>query len=400
MCLEFTISDAWKALSRLFLVNIFCLAIIVSGNCWAAGYGSITIGALLDLSGPGSINGEAAYKAARLALEDINLQGGIRGHRLQLSVFDTRGQKELLISGARRLQREQHARLLLGPTNRNNVSSLKDYAEANKIPLILIQGLDPLLSFRNKQARWTFSTTLNFDAELKALFSYFRKKHYETLGVLLFNSPKLRKVGLWLKGYTPEYGLRVSCIQVFNPYQDDLAMKLEYISRCDPDIAILWANWQEAALVQGNLKNSDVPMAISHQLFFNDPKTIALPLSSLIYVAVPPVLCPQSIPRSSQAYFMARRFADSWGADYEGMAPEQKLVAGQAWDGLRLACRAISLATTLSHEAIRSSLEEKIGPFIGVTGTYHPEKRDHSGLRHDSLLILRCMGAKWSAVTR
>ncbi len=363
----------------------------------AAGNG-INIGVLLDLSGPGSMNGAAAFRAIRLAAEEINIQGGIKGKQVQISVFDTKGQRELVLSGARRLQYEQGARLLLGPTESQNVLTLRRYAEAGKIPLILIQGVEPLLKFRGLKTKWTFSTTLNFDAELKALFSYFRKKHYENLGGLLENTRSSRKIGLWIRGYAPEYGLGISCLGSFNPNREDLVLKLGYLSRCEPDIAILWADWSSSSLIQSNLQRSDVPLALSHQIFFTTPSALALPVGTLIYTAVPPVLFWQAVPRSSACYFITRRLVESWGPDFQYMAPEQKLAAGQAWDGLRMACRALSVSQGLGREALRKGLEEKVAPFPGVTGVFSPDKRDHSRLATDSLLILRCMGSSWTLV--
>jgi hypothetical protein len=386
----------FSGLLLIILVFLHCL------NCWPADArasgGTLTIGVLLDLSGPGSANGAAAFKAVRLAAEEVNIQGGIKGKQVQIAVFDPKGQKELLLSGARRLQHEQKARVLLGPTVPENILVLRRYAESGKIPLILIQGVEPLLKFTGLKTDWTFSTTLNFDAELKRLFSYFRKRHYEDLGALFNNDPSARKIALWIRGYAPEYSLKISCLGSFNPNREDLVLKLGHISRCEPDIAILWADWPVAALVQSNLPHIEVPVALSHQVFFSTPSALALPVGSLIYMAIPPVLYWEAVPRSSPSYFIARRFVESWGPEFLNMTPEQKLAAGQAWDGLRMACRAMSISQGLGHKAIRQSLEEKVAPFAGVTGLFSPDKRDHSRLSARSLLLLRCTGSRWSLI--
>ncbi len=364
---------------------------VAAGQTWP-------IGVLLDLSGPGSMNGAAAFKAVRLAAEEVNIQGGIRGRQVQIVVFDTKGQADLLLSGARKLQHDQGALIILGPTAKENVLPLRRYAESSKIPLILIQGIEPLLKSRGLKTKWTFSTTLNFDAELKRLFSYFRRKQYEDLGGLLDNTPSARKTALWIRGYAPEYGLKISCLGRFNSNREDLLLKLGYLARCEPDIAILWAGWSAAPLVHSTIQRNEVPLALSHQLFFNSPSAVTLPVGSLIYMAVPPVLYWEAVPRTSPSYFITRRFVESWGADFQNMAPEQKLAAGQAWDGLRLACRAMSASYNIGRAALRESLEEKVAPFPGVTGLFSPDKRDHSRLSPKSLLLLRCMGSRWSVV--
>lgn len=383
-----------------FCVCSLCLiSLFFPGICTAQGeQPGITIGVLLDLSGPGSATGAAAYTAIRLAAEDINRQGGVRGRKVRITVFDTKGEKDLLLSGAERLQHEQRAMVLLGPTSRSNVLLLRRYAESSRIPLILIQGTEPILKFSKLKTAWTFSSTLNYEAELKALFSYFRKKHYETLGGLVNNTSSGRRTGLWIKGYAPEYGMKISCLGIFNPNPEDLSLKLKYLSRCEPDMAVLWGDWGTSSLVHAGLQRLDIPLSVSHELFFKNPSDLGLPVGSLVYAVVPPVLFWQQIPRSSPSYFLTKRFVESWGADFQDLTARQQLAAGQAWDGLRLACRAISLAHRFNRGAIRSSLEENIADFVGVTGTFSPDKRNHSGLKAKSLLLLRCMGSRWSIV--
>ena len=361
---------------------------------------TVTVGALLDLSGPDSSIGVSAYKAIRLAAEEINRQGGIKGRKLNIAVFDTKGQKDLLLLGAGKLQHEYGALALLGPTAEANVTLFRRYGETNKIPVVLIQGLEPILKFAGVKTAWTFSTTLNFDAELKALFKYFKMKRYETLGGLLDNTASVRKVGLWIRGYAPEYGMKITCLGSFNPNQDDFAMKLRYLSRCAPDIAIIWTGWPASSLVQTNLRGIDVPIALSHQIFFKDPQTLALPVGSLIYIVVPPILFSHAVPSTCLSYFVTKRFVDLWGHDFQTMPPVQQLAAGQAWDGICLLRRAMSATQRLSPKEIRYSLERNIAPFVGVTGVFSPNKRDHSGLSPNSLLLLRCMGSRWSLVKR
>ncbi len=386
-----------------FLLCIICL-VFVAGYFYpapvsAAAPGYWPIGALLDLTGPGKVKGAEQYDAMMLAIQDINSQGGVKGRLLDLSVFDTRGDKGELLAGAERLRRDHHALLLLGPTNAANVAVLRSYAESKKIPVILIQGQEPLIKSRKLRTYWTFATTVNFDAELKALFSYFRKKRCKFLGGLLENSPESRKIALWIRGYSPEYGLKIQCFGAFNPNQEDIGLKIRQLNRCEPDIAILWGNWQIAPLIQANLPVLQVPLAISHHVFFHYPSALQIPATSLIYAALPPVLFWQGIPGGTTTAFLVARFLNAWGQDaFQDLPVEQQLAVAQAWDGIHLAARGIAFSYRVRSAVIRESIEQKIPPFVGVTGTYSPDKRNHSKLLPGSLITIRCMGARWSAV--
>lgn len=359
---------------------------------------SIIIGALLDLSGPYSKEGKAAYSAIRLAVEQLNTQDGIKGQRIEIAVFDTKGRSSSLLSGAHQLQSRYDALLLVGPSSPFNVLLLRKYAETNRIPIILISGFEPILKFKNIKTLWTFSSTINFDSELKALFLYFSKKGYKTLGGLIENSKANQKLNLWLRGYTPEYGMTISCLNSFNPNQEDLILKFRYLSECEPDIAMLWAGWDAAPLIHRNLAATAVPLALNHQLFIKNPSDLHLSDGKLLYVVVPPIFFYSSLSKSSLSYFVIKRFINAWGPDFENLSLKEQLAAAQAWDAIQLASRGIFAASAITRAALRDAMEEKIDSYIGITGTFSPDKQNHSGLLPESLLILRSLGTRWQPI--
>src|SRR3989338_5394920 len=76
----------------------------------------IVIGAALALTGDASAWGEMSLKGAKLAVEEININGGIRGRNIQLSVEDTQSTSQGALSSVSKLLSINKAEAILGPS--------------------------------------------------------------------------------------------------------------------------------------------------------------------------------------------------------------------------------------------------------------------------------------------
>ncbi|NPA94619.1 MAG: amino acid ABC transporter substrate-binding protein [Thermodesulfobacteria bacterium] len=353
----------------------------------------VKIGALLDLSGPLSNEGTAAYKSLQYAVEEINLQGGVGGRSLEVIVFDTASDETRLLSGAYQLL-DEGAIVLVGPTSPGNCLTLRRFAENKHIPLVLIAGTSPVLTFSGIKTRWTFSVTENFASELKALFSIFRRRGYRSIGVVVQAGNFYKELFLWIRGYAPEYGLRVTCAEGFNLNSEDISRKISYMNRCDPDVALLWADSQAKSLIFPELSRADTPVAISHTLLDFGAFQGANDMYGLFLVAIPAPLAPVGLQKGLS--FGARNFLARWGSELAAMKFDAKLAAAQAWDAAHIIALALKKGGIRGRSYLRSVLEGRIKSYWGVMGRFSFDKRDHSGLDPKSLLLLRYFRGRWS----
>ncbi|VVE30931.1 ABC transporter substrate-binding protein [Pandoraea anhela] len=82
-----------------------CLLLVATAH-GASGQQAVRIGFQAGLSGPAAADGATALKAARLAVEQINADGGVEGRPLELVVADDQGELERAVLGASRLVSE------------------------------------------------------------------------------------------------------------------------------------------------------------------------------------------------------------------------------------------------------------------------------------------------------
>ena len=356
---------------------------------------AITIGCLADLSGPYASAGTAIYEALRAYVKALNDSGGIDGINIELLVADTRGTSQGILAGASKLK-AKGAIAFIGPSSPANVLTLRKYAETYSIPLIITAGSSPILTFRGIKTKWTFSSVMNLDAEIKALFKAFKKKGYRTVGLLLESKKHFREAALWIKGYCPEFGLQIGCLSAFYPNRQDLAMKYEYMNDCMPDIVLLWAEPETSKTAISVLPKLHVPVAVSHDLCSSSLFTMKIS-GSLVYVVLPRVIAKTfvaNIKQNSQILFFLSLYPR---ADFISLSTRDQFSVAASWDALRIVLHAVRTHKAFSRERLRDALEGgAINNFPGLIGTFTFNARNHSGLKASSLVVLKGFRNRWT----
>lgn len=110
----------------------------------------IKIGFLGLLSGPGAVAGKPIQDGARLAIQEINAQGGVLGRKLTLISRDTGGRPEEAVRMSRELILKEGAQFIQGPfTDAANMSASQVCKELKTIMLPYVAKTHRLLAPEN-----------------------------------------------------------------------------------------------------------------------------------------------------------------------------------------------------------------------------------------------------------
>lgn len=360
---------------------------------------SISVGGLWDLSGDHCREGQAAYMAARKAVECLNSQGGINGRPLGLVVADTRGEPGRLLLEARKLVRQEKVVVLLGPTSEVLVPVLRNYAETHNVPVVLTSGDDPLLPFRkNKSVRWTFSISPGLGPSIKALFREFARAGLEPVAPLVADNAKGKRASLWLQGYGPEYHLRILPPQNFGLHDTDMVSQLQQFKEEGAQVITAWGPSSCGPVLLRSVKSMNIHVAVPVQLLSSDMLK-KYTGSFRLWTAAPPLLLGNDIPLPHPCAFIVNRFMKAMGEkEVRGFSVEELLAAGAAWDALHLTAMGLRTSSTATHSDLRQALEGLDQSYYGVMGVFRPRKRDHSGLVPNSLIVLERNKDSWRPV--
>ena len=144
-------------MKRRAMFGMALMAMVVLGGCSGknqtdasgssrSGAGSngdvIVIGGINDLSGDGSVLGNAVSFGAQLAVDEINEAGGILGKKLVYKPYDNRNDGTETITAYNRLVDVDHAVAIIGPPSSTICMSLIEVSSESKVPVLCLPS-DP-----------------------------------------------------------------------------------------------------------------------------------------------------------------------------------------------------------------------------------------------------------------
>ena len=128
-----------------FTVLAFAAAFAVVGcgdnddNGWDGQ--SITFGALFSVTGDGSPFGPQQVKGAKLAVDEINADGGINGADLEVVQRDDESDPATSADEMKELIEQVQAMAVLGPTFSNSAAEADPIANQNKTPVLAVSNV-------------------------------------------------------------------------------------------------------------------------------------------------------------------------------------------------------------------------------------------------------------------
>ena len=129
--------------SHLLLVSFLIIFAIVfisnvgpSSMAAAPNKGEILIGCLQDTTGVTSILGKMIESGAKWAVDEINGQGGIKGRKVKLVSYDTKGEVQEAISAFTRMVTEDKVSAIIGPPVANIGIAIAPISEQYNVPIL------------------------------------------------------------------------------------------------------------------------------------------------------------------------------------------------------------------------------------------------------------------------
>ncbi len=115
----------------------------------AAGQGAAAPGAKIWFGHVGSLTGQEATfgdstdKGIKLAIEELNAKGGLKGKQVDLKTYDDQGKPEEAALAATRLITQDKVTVLLGEVASSRSLAMAPIADANKVPHITPSSTNP-----------------------------------------------------------------------------------------------------------------------------------------------------------------------------------------------------------------------------------------------------------------
>ena len=363
-----------------------CLAALTALPTSVAAQDTVRVGWLSSLTGPLSSAAIAENQGVVFAVAEINRNGGILGHKVELLTRDTAGDPVKAVNLAQQLVFSDKAQFVIGPVNSGEALAVVPALARAGIPNIVIGSLDELtnpakypLAFRTINTNTQWISTAN-DYALNVLHRRKVAIIGDTSGYGA-SSSKTAEALLRKAGVTPVYSVLVDANKT------DLTDEMTKARTAGADVVMPWS---AATGLCARLLNTrgdmgwDVPV-VGH------PAIMALPIRALLNK-------PEYWGNTFAAGYTSTTWVDGkllprtqalMDAVKPGLGGEIGFTfwwVALGYDSMKLIAEATKRADSLEPARIKAAIEGMKG-YEGVYGTYAWGAEERNGFPDSGMMM-------------
>jgi len=325
----------------------------------------VRVGTFMSLSGDTAQYGISALNGIRMAVEEANAAGGVRGMRIDLIVRDTRSDAVETSLVVERLAREERVHALLGEVVSSRSLAAARVAQREQVPMLTPSATSPeLTAVGDYVFRSCYTDTFQgvalarFAVErlsaLQAALIVDRDQRYSVELARLFREDFERRGG------------KVVAVQEYPDGESDFSVQLAEVGAAHPDLIFIPGYYMEVGLLARQARTLGINVPLVGGDGWDSPRLVQIGGQAI-----------------AGGYFTTHFSAEDpdpqvqrFVADYRrlfGVPPDS--FSATAYDAARIMLAAIERAPTLERAAVRDALAATTN-FSGVTGsvTFNPER--------------------------
>jgi len=375
-----------RVISYLFIA----VTMLFSTTAYAAA--PIKIGGLFAVTGPAAFLGEPERNTANMVVDEINRAGGVKGHKLELVVYDTAGDATKAVQLATKLIKDDKVVAIIGPSTTGETMAVIPVAEKLQVPLISCSAgskiTDPV-------KKWIFKTAQNDSLAVGRIYEYLQKSRQTNVAILSVSDGFGASGREQLKAQAAKYGIKIVSDDTYGPKDTDMTAQLTKIRGSHVQAIICWGTNPGPAVIAKNARQLDIktPIFMSHGV--SSKKFIELAGEAAEGIKIPSgkVVVADQLSNSDHQKRSLMSFVKDYQKHYK---TEGDHFGGHAWDAVMLIKNAVEKGAD-SPQSIRNNLENVRG-FAGIGGTFNYSPQDHAGLGKDAFVLVEVKNKDWVVV--
>jgi branched-chain amino acid transport system substrate-binding protein len=354
-----------------------------AGGQAAAPGDKIWFGHVGSMTGQEATFGDSTDKGIRLAIEELNAKGGVKGKQLDLRTYDDQGKPEEAALAATRLITQDKVTVLLGEVASSRSLAMAPIADANKVPHITPSSTNPKVTKDGERTRPFVFRVCFIDPFQGTVMAKFAKERGIAKVAILRDVGNAYSVGLadYFLSKFKDLGGTIVNDQSYKAGDQDFKAQLTAIKARAPEAIYVPGYYTDVALIARQARELGIKAPLmggdgwdSAKLFEIGGKAIEGSFFSNHYSPDDPS------PRIQE-------FISKFKARY-GAVPDSMAATG--YDAALVAADAISRAKDVSGEAIAQAIAQTKG-FPGVTGVITLDE-DHNAVK--PAVVLEVKGGK------
>ena len=351
------------------------------------------VGAIFSVTGRASFLGEPEKRTAEMIAEEINAQGGIDGHPLELIVYDDEGDATKCNIAMKKLISHENVPVVIGPSTSGTSLAIVKVAERSEIPLISCAASKKIVMPVDER-HWVFKVAGSDIHVSQRIYDHMKSKGITKIGIMTGTTGFGASGREELLAFASDYGIEIVADERYGPKDTDLTAQLTKIRGTEAQAIVNWSIGPTQVLAVKNwraLGMDSLPLYQSHgfgsrkniELCGKDAEGVLCPLAR---VNIGPLL-PEDHVQKSVIMEYTRAYEKKYGESISSFG-------GHAWDALHIAVKALE-AVGPDRAKIRDYVEQLTG-FVGQHGVFNFSPKDHNGLSKDDLAMVVVKNGDWA----
>ncbi len=379
-----------SALAAIAAVFVLSLLSLPAGAAMPA---PVLIGLSGPFSGGSAAMGESMRNGVRLAVDEINATGGIRGRMIELVERDDRADND---TGARIAQElvAMKVTATIGIVNTGvGLASIAHYQQA-KLPLMVAVSTGPALTRTYAPpaapANYIFRVSPTLDLEAAMIAADLKRRKLHRIALLADLTPYGDSGSAAFDDAARRSGLQLLTVQRFRIGDTDMRAALKRAQADGAQALVAWGIGPELAAIARGLQASGwaVPLYGSW----------TLSMRSFIDAAGPAgtgALMPQTFIQEAGAA-AKNSFLLAYARVYRSAQIASPMSAAQGYDGMHLLALAMRQARALDGDSLRQALEDLQVRYQGAVTSYDKpfSAQDHDAITANMMLIGRVLDGR------
>jgi branched-chain amino acid transport system substrate-binding protein len=367
----------------------FTLAIFLMFTTVAIAAEPFRIGALFSVTGPASFLGEPERNTLEMLVKVANAKGGIKGHKLELIVYDTQGDATKAVQLATKLIKNDKVSVIVGPSTTGETMAIIPVVEKEKIPLIScaagIKIIEPV-------KRNVFKTPANDHVAAEKIFTYMLAKKQKNVALMTVTDGFGASGREQLKDMAKKKGITIVADETYGPKDTDMTAQLTKIKGSKADAIICWGTNPGPAIVTRNVKQLGIKIPLYQSHGVASKKYIELAGADNAEGVLLPAGKLAIFDKLKKGDPQLKLLKDYNQAYKKHFNVEASTFGGYAYDSFLMISEA--LKTGASPDKIRDGLEG-IRKLVSISGIYTMSPADHNGLDLNAFEMVKIVKGDW-----
>jgi branched-chain amino acid transport system substrate-binding protein len=341
----------------------------------------IVMGHVASLTGDQATFGQSTDRGVRLAVNEQNARGGVKGRVVEVRTLDDQGKPEEAAVAATRLASEDHASVLIGENASSRSLAMASIADTYQLPMVSPSSTNPRVTKEGGKVRPFVFRVCFIDPFQGTVMARFARDDLKIDRVAILrdvgNDYSVGLADFFIEKFK-QLGGAVVADESYKAGDQDFKAQLTALKTRDPQAIYIPGYYTDVALIARQARELGVKQPLlggdgwdSAKLYEIGGKSIEGSYFSNHYSHEDPD------PRIQD---FVRRYKEAWGEVPDGLA-------AMGYDAARVAMDAMARAGELSGPAIRDALAATKG-FPGVTGVITIDG-DHNAVKPAVVLVVK-----------